>query len=605
MEKRFDNYILKCNFDLYYFDDIVNYLKENESKILSFFGIDKLNNPCTIEIMNWEDFEKFQIEKTGGVKEYKCGDTDINTNSIRVLLLEDQRIHTTHKNATLEDTLNTVLHEFVHICHANVQKYDRSLIWFFEGIATNLVDKNYEMPDLSECDFNKLVNDFKNFGKGSYKYSYTIVKYILNNYSKEEIFRLLHDSEYLLENANKIFEEVKNRRKDNRMLEGNMLKDKNIKKYIKFDLEENRLDYGDSGYIYDFNSIEEKNIFLPFQLYVPNNMCGKKDLLVTVRTPKVSFDEFNKALEDSKYNNKDGRIYLSLDACVKEIAIKEKCPILLPVIPRCPGLDTFYMGYKMHHNDFEKAKEFYNIGFSKFSDDDLLKFKNLDKQIYNMIKYSIEVFQSNGYDINEKVVMSGYSSSSKLVNFFTMLHPDIVKIIFAGGIGGLLILPITELNGWNFEYPIGIKNEIVDLDTFKRINQFYYIAEKDVNDPVEPKIKYLKNEKGSPIKDEKGNKIPLKDENDSIIYDLDENGMYKFKDDNGSYTDYQVNAIINNFGFDVVKRFEINEKIYKENNINCVFKKYHGDHFTIWNDERLKKDAYEFYNRYNKKNDGF
>lgn len=213
MERKFNNYILTCSFDLYYFDYIVNYLNEHEKDILSFFEIEQLENPCKIEIMNWDEFEKYQIENTGKVVEYRRGMTDINSNSIKILLLEDQIIHTTHKNATLEDTLKTVLHEFVHVCHASVQKYDRKLTWFFEGIATNLAKNNYEIDDLSNCDFNLLMNDFKNFGNGSYRYSYTIVNYILNNYNTKEIFRLIHDTNYLLENSYNIFEEVKTNQK--------------------------------------------------------------------------------------------------------------------------------------------------------------------------------------------------------------------------------------------------------------------------------------------------------------------------------------------------------------------------------------------------------
>ena len=65
--------------------------------------------------------------------------------------------------------------------------YDKRLMWFFEGIATNLAKNNYELTDLSECNFELLMNDFKNYGKGRYKYSYTVVNYILNNYSRENI----------------------------------------------------------------------------------------------------------------------------------------------------------------------------------------------------------------------------------------------------------------------------------------------------------------------------------------------------------------------------------------------------------------------------------
>lgn len=215
MEQKFKNYILKCDFDLYYYDDIISYLNEHEKAVLSFFNIEKLDKPCTIEIMNWKKFKDFQLNNIGEVCEYKRAVTDVNSKSIKVLLLEDQIIYTTHKNATLEDTLKTILHEFVHIVHSSVQKYKKELTWFFEGVATNLAKKNYELANLNDCDFAKLVNDFKNFGKGSYRYSYTIVNYILNNYSKEEIYKLIYDTNYLFDNSYSIFENIKNNIKNN------------------------------------------------------------------------------------------------------------------------------------------------------------------------------------------------------------------------------------------------------------------------------------------------------------------------------------------------------------------------------------------------------
>ena len=46
--------------------------------------------------------------------------------------------------------------------------------------------QKYEIQDLSQCDFDKLKADFRHY-KGSYRYAYTIVNYVLNNYSNEEI----------------------------------------------------------------------------------------------------------------------------------------------------------------------------------------------------------------------------------------------------------------------------------------------------------------------------------------------------------------------------------------------------------------------------------
>lgn len=61
---------------------------------------------------------------------------------------------------------------------------------------------------MSQCDFDKLKTDFRHY-KGSYKYAYTIVHYVLNNYSNEEIERLYKNTDYVRKMANKIFEEAK------------------------------------------------------------------------------------------------------------------------------------------------------------------------------------------------------------------------------------------------------------------------------------------------------------------------------------------------------------------------------------------------------------
>lgn len=82
------------------------------------------------------------------------------------------------------------------------------IIWFSEGLATNLANQNYEIRDLNKCDFDKLKNDFRHY-KGSYIYAYTIVNYVLNNYSNEEIEKLYKDPNYLREKSSKIFEEAK------------------------------------------------------------------------------------------------------------------------------------------------------------------------------------------------------------------------------------------------------------------------------------------------------------------------------------------------------------------------------------------------------------
>lgn len=209
MKIELNNFVIESNKKLDYFSDIVNYITENEKRILDFFELEKLPQKVKIFIFSYEPFRKFIISKYGEILNYVSGDSDSQTNTIRILNIEDQIKYTIHKNANIDKIKGTILHEIVHQCH-NVYHHDyRQIIWFSEGLATNISNQDYELKDLSECDFEKLKEDFRHY-KGSYGFSYTIVNYILNNYTKEEINKLYIDPDYLREKSNTIFEEASN-----------------------------------------------------------------------------------------------------------------------------------------------------------------------------------------------------------------------------------------------------------------------------------------------------------------------------------------------------------------------------------------------------------
>lgn len=214
MKIELNNFVIESNKKLDYFSDIVNYITENEKRILDFFELEKLPQKVKIFILSYEPFRKFIISKYGEILNYVSGDSDSQTNTIRILNIEDQIKYTIHKNANIDKIKGTILHEIVHQCH-NVYHDDyRQIIWFSEGLATNISNQDYELKDLSECDFEKLKEDFRHY-KGGYGFSYTIVNYILNNYTKEEINKLYSDPDYLRKKSNIIFEEasswIKNR----------------------------------------------------------------------------------------------------------------------------------------------------------------------------------------------------------------------------------------------------------------------------------------------------------------------------------------------------------------------------------------------------------
>ena len=208
MTKELDNFIIESDLELNYFDEIVHYIKDNEKRILDFFELDKLPKKITILILSYEPFKEFILSKFGSIKEYTRGDTDVNTNTIRLLNIEDQIKYTTHKDANIDQMKKTALHEVVHICHLQYHNDYNKTLWFIEGLATNLSNQDYELVNLNECDFENLKNNFYTY-KDSYKYAYTIVNYILNNYSKEEITKLYKDPNYVRQSGDVIFNEAK------------------------------------------------------------------------------------------------------------------------------------------------------------------------------------------------------------------------------------------------------------------------------------------------------------------------------------------------------------------------------------------------------------
>ena len=209
MKKILNNFTIESATTISYFDDIVNFVSKNEKDILDFFKLKKLPQKFNIIIMNYDDFKDVQIKLHGKVIDYVRGITNGSTNTIMILTIEDQLKYTTHKNATLDDTLKMILHEVVHACNSVVSKFYYQTAWLQEGLATNLANQNYYLMDLSECDFELLKNDFMNYGKYNYAFAYTIVNFILNNYDKEIVYKLITDTNYLKDNDNRLFEEAK------------------------------------------------------------------------------------------------------------------------------------------------------------------------------------------------------------------------------------------------------------------------------------------------------------------------------------------------------------------------------------------------------------
>ncbi len=159
------------------------------------------------------------------------------------------------------------------------------------------------------------------------------------------------------------------------------------------------------------------------------------------------------------------------------ISKKLKYPMLMPVFP------------------FGTSALMQNKYYFPQLDSDVLKidkdkYRRIDLQLIAMIDDAREkLLKENNQNINEKVIMVGFSSSSLFSARFTFLHPDRVSVAIGGGIGGLLPVPTDKINGIDAIYPIGtydfekITGKKFDLEEFKKTPQFYYQGTKDKSNP--------------------------------------------------------------------------------------------------------------------------
>ena len=116
--------------------------------------------------------------------------------------------------------------------------------------------------------------------------------------------------------------------------------------------------------------------------------------------------------------------------------------------------------------------------------------KRVDKQYANMIGNAKKVLSMLGYDVNNKIIMTGFSASSKFALRFALLYPQLVNTVIAGGMSAIPCLPIKKLNGEILNYPLGV-NDYQELmqkpfneEEYRKINQYLFMGDLDENDPV-------------------------------------------------------------------------------------------------------------------------
>ena len=101
--------------------------------------------------------------------------------------------------------LKVITHEFVHACQQEINPDAADVEWFWEALATNLANPFDHVASM-QCEDEELINNL-NAVPYTYEICFTIGKFMLENYSHEQILDYVKKPDKLRKDAKTIFKE--------------------------------------------------------------------------------------------------------------------------------------------------------------------------------------------------------------------------------------------------------------------------------------------------------------------------------------------------------------------------------------------------------------
>jgi hypothetical protein len=179
-----------------------------------------------------------------------------------------------------------------------------------------------------------------------------------------------------------------------------------------------------------------------------------------------------KPTDDIAFQDADARFTAETSSVGRSISKKLGLPLLVPVFPRPEKI------WKTYTHALDRDAMLITEG----------DMKRIDLQLIAMIDDARERLKRLGIAADEKVMLNGFSASGTFANRFTLLHPARVKAVASGGINGIAMLPVKELDKTALEYPLGIVDfETItghpfDVREYRTVPQYIYMGAKDSND---------------------------------------------------------------------------------------------------------------------------
>lgn len=197
--------------------------------------------------------------------------------------------------------------------------------------------------------------------------------------------------------------------------------------------------------------------------YIPKSIDPSKEINIWITGVHGNLitDTYNDISEESR-RMIEGRIPLSETS---------QYVLLVPVIPR------------------PQSSNVYAVSFPRavFLDQTWDFVKRPDEKVILMIDQLIDDLEDDHYQVNQKVIIDGFSAGAMFAQRFTLLHPDRVQAMAAGQCGGGITLPLVNYGETALDWPLGINDfsslvgSDFDLEAYQQVPQFIFIGDQDVN----------------------------------------------------------------------------------------------------------------------------
>jgi beta-lactamase regulating signal transducer with metallopeptidase domain len=225
---------------------------------------------------------------------------------------------------------------------------------------------------------------------------------------------------------------------------------------------------------------EETGFNFPYYLFIPSEIDKDRQVYMLVETNNSG------TVSDDLEFHQTKALMLTKRSHANRMAKRLGVPLLVPTFPR-PKTNWWIYTHALDIDTLEIEEG---------------KLGRIDLQLTAMIKHAQGLLRVNGFTIDDRIFMHGFSASAKFCNRYSYLHPEMVKAVAAGGVNGLPTLPVRRWNDCELPFPIGIAGieRFIDgpfnEEAFRQVAHYIYMGSLDRNDTLPSRDAWREGEAG-------------------------------------------------------------------------------------------------------------